>query len=203
MSWSWSNPSPDEAAEAYEYYKGKYYNAANQKRASERQERTYASEKTAASSELCSLSSQKGNFEKRLQGIEDIIKMLEGSSGWFSTNVPAAIEKAQRSIAKADSSYRRSIRLSGGAGAASLESAFKTRTVEADPHSSSALSSFKAEQARLEEAINNLNTQIINLSSLVSSLSSKIRSCNSTQASLQASMNSYAYDMNHYKKYTY
>lgn len=203
MSWSWSNPSQDEAIEAYEYYKNKYYNAANQKRASERQEQTYVSEKRAATSEMNSLSSQKLNFEKRLRGVEDIIKMLEGSGGWFSTNVPSAIEKAQSSIAKTDSSFRSSMRLSGGSGAASLETAFKTKTVEADPHSASALSSFKAEKARLEEEIANLGTQIANLSSLISSLSGKINACNSTQASLQASMNSYAYDMNHYKKYTY
>jgi len=203
MSWSWSNPSQDEAIEAYEYYKGKYNNAANQKRASERQEQTYVSEKNAASAEMNSLSSEKLNFEKRLRGIEDIIKMLEGTGSRSSANVPNAIEKAQSSIAKTDSSFRSSMRLSGGAGAASLETAFKTKAVEAEPHSASALSSFKAEKARLEEEIANLSKQIANLSSLISSLSNKISACNSAQATLQSSMNSYAYDMNHYKKYTY
>lgn len=203
MSWSWSDPSPDEALEAYEYYKSKYYTAANQKRASERQEQSYLSEKRAANAELNSLSSQKLNFEKRLQGIENIIKMLEGNGGWFSVSVPDAIAKAQKSLSRADSSFRSSMRLSGGSGAASMETAFKTKTVDADAHSSSALAAFKSEKVRLEQEIASLKTQIANLSSMITSLSSKIQACNSTQASLQSSMNSYAYDMNHYKKYTY
>lgn len=203
MSWSWSNPSEDEAAEAYAYYKSKYQTAANQKRASERQEQAYISEKKSVTAQWNSLSTQKVNFEKRLEGVEEIIKMMEGTGGWFSTNVPDAIEKAQRSISKTDSSFRSCMRLSGGVGAASLENAFKPKTVAADVHASSALAAFKAEKARLEQEIANLNTQLTNLASMVSSLTKKINACNATQASLQSSMNSYAYDMNHYKKYTY
>lgn len=203
MSWSWSNPSRDDAIEAYEYYKNKYYRAANQKKASERQERSYIAERNTASNKMNNLSAQKVNFEKRLRGIESIIKMMEGTGGWFSSSVPEAIEKAQRSLSKADSSFRKSMRLSGGAGAASLENAFKTKTVEADVNSSAALAAFKAERARLEQEIAELNTQITNLSNTISLLKNKIRACDSLQASLRSAMNSYAYDMNHYKKYTY
>lgn len=203
MSWSWSNPSQEEATEAYEYYKSKYYSAANQKRVSERQEQTYISEKNAATTEMNSLSVQKMNFEERVRGIEDIIKMLEGNGGWFSTNVPSAIEKTQKSLSKTDSSFRSSIRLTGGGGTASMEASFAIKSVEADAHSSAALSSFKSEKKRLEQEITNLSTQIANLSSMISSLTSKINACNATQASLQSAMNSYAYDMNHYKKFTY
>ena len=203
MSWSWANPSQDEALEAYQYYKSKYYSAANQKSAAEKQERNYRSQKNAATSEVNALSSQKTNFEKRLKGIEDIIKMLEGNGGGESTNVPDSIAKAQKSLSKTSESYRGCIRLSGGVAAANMDIAFATSTVEADTHSASALQAFKAEKTRLEQEIANLKSRIANLSSTISALSSKINACNSTQASLQASMNSYAYDMNHYKKYTY
>lgn len=201
MSWSWNNPTNEEAEEAYAYYKGKYNEAAEQKKASERQEAAYSSEKKAAAQDLDDCSRKKVNFEKRLRGIEDIIKMLEGSGGWFSTNVPETIEKAQKSIAKADASFRGSMRLSGGSGSASLEEALKPKTVDEDPHSSAALAEFKAEKARLEQAIEDLRVQIDSLSTLIDSLNKKIKACNAQQGSLQSAMTSYAYDMNHYKKY--
>lgn len=200
---SWSNPTQEEAAEAYDYYKHKYSTAAYQRNASIRQEQSYASEKNAATSKMNGLSAQKLNFEKRLEGIENIIKMLEGSGGWFSTNVPGAISKAVSSIKKADTSYRQSIRMSGGVAAASLETAFKAKGVEEDGNSASALQGYKAEKARLEQSIADIKAQIAALSGLISSLSSKISACSADQAALQRTMNSSAYEMNHYKKFMY
>ncbi len=200
---SWSNPTPEEASNAYSYYKNKYQSAANQKRASEKQEQSYVSQKSSATSQKAALSSQKVSFEKRLSGVENIIKMLEGSGGWFSTNVPNAISKASSSLSKAETSYRNSIKLSGGIAAASLENAFETKTVEGEIHSANALQQYKSEKIRLEQEIANLKTQISTLSNTISTLTSKINSCNATQASLRSSMNSYAYEMNHFKKYMY
>lgn len=195
---SWANPSPSEAAEMYSYYKHKYEDAANQKRASERLESSYVSQKNSAVSQLNAASSQRVNLEKRLEGVERIIKMLEGSGGWFTSSVPEAIDKAKSKLKQADSSYRSSIRVIGGTTAASIETAFAIKSVEEDPNSANALSEFKKERTRIEQAITELQSQINNLSSLISSLTSSINACNQTQASLQSAMNSYAYDMNHY-----
>lgn len=195
---SWANPSPSEAAEMYSYYKHKYEDAANQKRASERLESSYVSQKNSAVSQLNAASSQRVNLEKRLEGVEKIIKMLEGSGGWFTSSVPEAIDKAKSKLKQADSSYRSSIRVIGGTTAASIETAFAIKSVEEDPNSANALSEFKKERIRIEQAITELQSQINNLSSLISSLTSSINACNQTQASLQSAMNSYAYDMNHY-----
>ena len=195
---SWANPSPSEAAEMYSYYKHKYEDAANQKRASERLESSYVSQKNSAVSQLNAASSQRVNLEKRLEGVEKIIKMLEGSGGWFTSSVPEAIDKAKSKLKQADSSYRSSIRVIGGTTAASIETAFAIKSVEEDPNSANALSEFKKERTRIEQAITELQSQINNLSSLISSLTSSITACNQTQASLQSAMNSYAYDMNHY-----
>lgn len=195
---SWANPSPSEAAEMYSYYKYKYEDAANQKRASERLESSYVSQKNSAVSQLNAASSQRVNLEKRLEGVEKIIKMLEGSGGWFTSSVPEAIDKAKSKLKQADSSYRSSIRVIGGTTAASIETAFAIKSVEEDPNSANALSEFKKERTRIEQAITELQSQINNLSSLISSLTSSINACNQTQASLQSAMNSYAYDMNHY-----
>lgn len=195
---SWANPSPSEAAEMYSYYKHKYEDAANQKRTSERLESSYVSQKNSAVSQLNAASSQRVNLEKRLEGIEKIIKMLEGSGGWFTSSVPEAIDKAKSKLKQADSSYRSSIRVIGGTTSASIDSAFAIKTVEEDPNSANALSEFKKERTRIEQAITELQSQINNLSSLISSLTGSINACNQTQASLQSAMNSYAYDMNHY-----
>lgn len=195
---SWANPSPSEAAEMYSYYKHKYEDAANQKRASERLESSYVSRKNSTVSQLNAASSQRVNLEKRLEGVEKIIKMLEGSGGWFTSSVPEAIDKAKSKLKQADSSYRSSIRVIGGTTAASIETAFAIKSVEEDPNSANALSEFKKERTRVEQAITELQSQINNLSSLISSLTSSINACNQTQASLQSAMNSYAYDMNHY-----
>lgn len=195
---SWANPSPSEAAEMYSYFKHKYEDAANQKRASERLESSYVSQKNSAVSQLNAANSQRVNLEKRLEGVEKIIKMLEGSGGWFTSSVPEAIDKAKSKLKQADSSYRSSIRVIGGTTAASIETAFAIKSVEEDPNSANALSEFKKERTRIEQAITELQSQINNLSSLISSLTSSINACNQTQASLQSAMNSYAYDMNHY-----
>ena len=96
MSWSWSNPTPEEATDAYNYYKSKYNSAASQKKASEQQESNYRAQKDAAKNALSNAKSDKVNFEKRLRGIEDIIKMLEGTGGWFSTDVPGEISTATK-----------------------------------------------------------------------------------------------------------
>lgn len=203
MSWSWMNPSEEEAEEAYDYYKGKYNAAANQKRASERQEQAYREEKKNAISRKSELSAQKISFEDRLEGIVKIIAMLEGTGGWFTENVPDSIGKAQRALSKTDSSFRGCIKLTGGGSSASMETAFAMKTVDADQNSASALQAYRTEKNRLEGQLEELRRQIDSLSEQIASLTGKINSCNSEQWSLQSSMNSYAYDMNHYKKYTY
>ncbi len=201
MSWSWSNPTPEEAQEAYSYYKRKYNQAASQKRDSERQEQEYLAQKDSAARECSSLSTQRLNFEKRLSGIQELIKMLEGSGGWFSLNVPEVIAKAQKSLAQTDASFRSSVILTDGIGAADLCAAYETKTVAGESHSASALAAFRAEKTRLEQEILRLKERIAQLSALVDDLNRKVRNCNATQSQLRSAMNSYAYDMNHYKRY--
>ena len=198
---SWSNPSPDEATDAYYSARNRYYNAANQKSASERQEQGYISERNSARNQISSINTQRINFEKRLEGIEKIIKMLEGNGGWFTTNVPNTITQANKTLKSADESYRSSIRVTGGAPAASLETTFNVKTVEGDTNSASALDKFKSEKARLEAEIAELKRRLASLNDLVNTLNGKINNCNAIQDSLRRTMNSSIYDMNHYRQY--
>ena len=74
---SWYNPTPDEATDAYTANKNKYADAASQLRASQRQEDNYRAAQRSAVAQQANLASQKLNFEKRLEGIQKIVKMLE------------------------------------------------------------------------------------------------------------------------------
>lgn len=200
---SWYNPSQEEAIEEYIYYQNKYYNAASQRNTSMQQEQAYILQKNAATTKMNDLSEQKLNFEKRLEGIIKIIKMLEGSGDWFATNVPSTISKATSAIQKADTSYKKSIRMTGGIAAASLETVFAVKTVEGDHRSASALQAYKSEKTRLEQSIVDLKNQIASLSSQISELSKQISACSAAQVSYKNIMNSSAYEMNHYRKYMY
>lgn len=198
---SWSNPTPEEAEQNYYYYKNKYYYAANQRNQSIKQEEKLVAEKNSASSTYNNLSNQKINLEKRLEALVRIIAMLEGTGGWLSVNVPDVISKAVNSVTKADEEHRNSIRLSGGAAAASLVEAFKPKTVESDANSAAALAAYKSEKTSLENQISDLKTQIANTAAAIDSLNSKISSCNSLQADLKNVMNSSSYEMLHYQKF--
>ena len=198
---SWLNPTPREAEEEYAYYRSRYNNAASQKRKSEQQESSFVSEKNSLNRQLRPLSSQKTNFEKRMNGIDKIIKMLEGRGGWLSVNVPDVISKTNTSLRNADNSYRRSIVVTNGNSAASLDSVFHVKTIDEDIHSSGALQQFKSEKARIEEELADLNKQISALSSSISNLTKKINACNATQADLNTIMRSSALEMEHFKRY--
>ena len=79
---SWSNPTQKEASELYSYYRNKYYEAARKKSASEKEEQTYINQRNGERAKYNNLISQKSTLEKRLSGVESIIKMLEGTGGW-------------------------------------------------------------------------------------------------------------------------
>lgn len=194
----WKNPSPSQAEEQYSYNKNRYNDAAERKCISERQEQTYISEKKSANLKIDNLSSQKRSLEKRLEGVEKIIRMLEGTGGLFATNIPDAILKANNELNKADSSYRKSIKMSGGVSSASLEDAFHSMPVD-----DTLIQYYKAEKARIEQKIFDLKSQISALNILVSELNQKIKSCNATQSSMRSIMNTSSFEMAHYKKYMY
>ena len=199
MSWPWNNPTEKQAKEAYEYYKKKYNTAATQKWNSEREEQSYTSQRNAASNKLSPLTARKISLEKRLRGVEEIIKILEGTNGWLSADVPDAIERAKRSAGRADESFRNSIKQSDTA-TADLEGAFRIKTVREDARTDAALAALKAEKVKLEQIIEECNAEIRKLSNQIAELKRKIDACNTKQASLRRDMSSYLYDMEHYRK---
>lgn len=197
---SWFNPTQAEAEDYYYYYKNKYYDAASEKRASERLESSLREQRQNASSKISSFKNDKINFERRLEGIKNIIKTLEGNGGWFSTNVPEAIDKANKALDKADSSYAKSIRVSA-IHAASLNTAFHVKSVENDRNSAEALQQYRNERDSLAKKIEDLRQSIAQLNADVEMCSRKIRECSALQSSLRSKMFSYSFEMNHYAKF--
>ncbi|MCR4645647.1 MAG: hypothetical protein K5695_09605 [Oscillospiraceae bacterium] len=163
-------------------------------------------EKVQALSAISSCTSEKLNFEKRVEDIKQIIAILEGSMGggliasMLGANIPEVISKFNSSAQEADTSYRESMKCSD-VPAASIMETFRSKTVEEDPNLSDALQKFKNEVARLEQAIRDIEAQLNSLSALVSSLSSKINAYNAESDSLRHVMNSCAYEMNHFRSY--
>ena len=109
-----------EAEDQFISAKKNYYEAEQRRAQLSNQMDNYRAEKKYAAEQISSARGERTNFEKRLRGIEDIIKVLEGT-GWFSENAPQSIDKANSALQSANSNYQQCIRLSGGVSAADME----------------------------------------------------------------------------------
>ncbi len=197
---SWFNPEPQEAYDLYCYNKNRYLDAAESRAASVRQERQCVYEKQQAQKTISNCKSEKTNFEKRIKGIDQIIKMLEQEGGLFSVSVPSTISTANKKASQTDTSFKGCIK-SDGVTAANMGDVIGVKSVAEELHSSSALTKLKNEKARLEKSVEELNSTISNLNEQISRLTSQIRVCDAEQADLQRVMSSSSYEMSHYRRY--
>lgn len=187
-------------SEMYEENKRKYQDAYERRRNSYKQEEGYVSQRNKKQNELSNCKRQKSDKEKRLKEVNEIIGILEGTGSWFSADVPSAISKAKKALNHLDSSYRKSIVLTGGSATANMNEAFEVKTVTQQVNSETALNQYKNVGRKLESELETLKSTISNLESSISTLKGKIRTCNSTQSSLTKKMQQYAYNMTYWKK---
>lgn len=203
---SWYNPSQDEAADEYYSSKSRYANAANQRYSAMRAAEDCYAEKAQALATIDSCMSEKLNFERRIEDIRIIVSALEGSGGGNSlinamgADLPSIISKFNTSAQQTDMSYQGSMKCHD-IKPASLFDIFKGKSVTEDSLLSSALDMFKNEITRLEEALQNLETQINNLTNLTDELTSKINMYNAEQISCRRIMINCAFEMNHFRLY--
>lgn len=197
---SWFNPEPQEAYDLYCYNKNKYLDAAESRAASMRQEKQCVYEKQQVQKTISDCKSQKTNFEKRIKGIEQIIKMLEQEGGFFSVSVPSTIGTANKNALQVDDSFKGCIK-SDSVTAAGLAGVISVKSVTEELYSNSALTKLKNEKANLEKSLEELNSTITNLNNQLEQLTSQIRVCNAEQADLQRIMSSSSYEMSHYRRY--
>ena len=201
---SWNNPSQDEAADEYYASRSRYNNAANQRYAALREADNCRSERSSAQSACDSCRNDKLNFEKRVEDIHIIINAIQGSGGLLASliggTVPEILTGFNAVAGTTDTSYSESIRCTDIT-PASIYDSYKNLGVEGDPNVSGALDKYRAEVARLEQAIRDLEAQIAALSAQIDTLTSRISSLNADAAELQSIMNSSAYEMDHYRSY--
>ena len=155
--------------------------ARSEKRRSERIESSYVSSKKTAQSDLSDSKKEKLNLEKRLKGIEKIIKLLTVSGGIFSNNVPDKTEKARKESTKTGEAYSGCIKCPE-ISAADVAEKFKTASVEENSNSKRALEEIRKEKQRVEEAIEEINRQIKKLEQKIEDCIAKINKCNREQA---------------------
>lgn len=199
MSWPWINPTFEEAKEAYFYNRGKYNSAAEELRIAQQQETQLQNDKVSLEAQIADGKEKVKKDKKRVEKVERLIKMMEGTGGLGMTDVPGAISKAQKSLEKADEDFGKAIIISGGGGKASIKTAFDMKGVNEDPYSSGALSEFKKEKSRLQQEISEFNVKVSNWQEQLKSVKTRLRTCTSDQQTIQNRMQSFAYDMNHYR----
>lgn len=183
-----------EAEDQFISAKKSYYEAEQRRAQLSNQMDNYRAEKKYAAEQISSARGERTNFEKRLRGIESIIKMLEGT-GWSSKNAPQSIDKANSALQSANSNYQQCIRLSGGVSAADMEETFHAKSVEEDANSGQALEAYRREKERLAQAIEDLNRMIDGFSEQMSELTGKINACSAEQSSVRRVMMSSACQM--------
>ena len=190
--------TPDQAADAYIASSRRYAQAAEQKTYWANQEQSFRSQKQYVSAQISAGRTERINFEKRLAGIGEIIRILEGG-GFFSANPPRAISDANQSIQAANLSYQKCVRLVDGNGAADMEAVFKAQTVDGDFNSGKALLEYKQEKRDLEQKIAELKARLAQLSDAADALTRQISDASAQQWLARSSMLSNAFDMNLYR----
>lgn len=198
---SWNNPTQEEAAESYSNARSRYVNAANQYNSNNRAMDSCRSEMSGVKNQYVSCWSNKINFQKRIEAIGSIIKILEGNGGWFSDNVPSAISEADKNVQKADESFKQCIRCDG-ISPPDMATVFKCKSVQEDQDSAEALQAYKNEKARLERAVEELDRSMKQLEAKSNELVARMNNINAQQQALRRSMAGSAFEMAHYRKYT-
>lgn len=194
VNMGWNNPSQEEAQECYDQAKARYNDAAeNYCQTKAAYEQTYY-ETQAARGKCSDLQNDKVNFEKRITDIKMLIKFTVDRSRLVSTATLGAARSAEESMEKCV--------VCTGVKSPSLSSAFRVQDAENEPNSNEALRLMRKEVARLEQAVQDVNSQINAMEQSVADLTKRMNSLFSQQCGYKSVMNSSAYDMNHYNKFT-
>ena len=147
----------DEAKNNYKKYRQGYETAeCNRKKALYLADQSVM-EKKRAEAELTSSKTSKKNLENRLEDIKHIISVFDGM-------ITSSINNANRSAKNAEEKYKAAIKCTS-VSSASIEVAFRTRSISEDADSSFAYRGCNTEKVRLEKAIEEIRIRINKLDS--------------------------------------
>ena len=193
-------PTQEEAESQYYYNRRQYYNASIENRNLQRQKDACIDQRRRLSNNRQTLQSNKINFEERLRGIDKIIRKLEGTGMFFSSNVPSTIEKADRAMNVFEDGYRRSMRVDG-IPAADVRRAFAVQTVEGNRNSANALAIYIRKYQELSESIENIKRQIADMDRQMGELQRKVTDLSNQQWNMSRLMNSSLFNMEHFRPF--
>lgn len=191
----WNNCTQQEAQDAYDYAKGNYQRAAEGYRQNKQKLDRYEYDYNCTKNDYSEANTERLNFEKRIEGIDEIIKLLavEGP-------VNEMINSSNSCALKLENSWEQYIQCSD-VGVPTIYQAFKLPSVTENPTSNLALTQLKNEKLRLEQAIAELDKK---MQQMEAELDAMIKSMNAIQAdqdALSRTMKQSSYEMNHFKKF--
>lgn len=191
----WYNCSQSEAQDGYDTAKQRYNNAAYELSQTKSRYESCLKEYSSQRQKLDSASRDKINFQKRIEQIENVIKMLSEGG-----DINDAVENANSAAKKAEEYLSGSIKCSG-INSPSISKTFGCRKVEEDPDSANALAEFKKEKSRLEQSVAEVESQLRAMEEMVDNLRKQVTGLETMQHSAQRTMKMSAYEMSHFKKY--
>lgn len=154
--------------------KRRYYDACDSIRRYKNLISNEEASKRKAENDISSLKKEKKGLEKRLEGVKKIIEMMQGSGGFFSTNVPDSIQKSNNASSKAGHDYRGCVRCSG-VGSADFGGKFDSKSVTGNSNSNSALIALEAEKSRIERLIADIDSKIKSLENNIDTYKANIK----------------------------
>lgn len=192
---SWTNPSPEYAQESYSNAKTKYSNAASAYVQNNKQMESYQTEYKSCSAKVDSMRSDKISFERRIEAIGEVIRMLDDGG-----TVDQTINDANHMAQQTEEAFHKNFYCTGIA-KPPIAQAFSHQTVSQNTSSASALSELKKEKSRLEQSLQELGSKLNAMEQNVEALTSKMNALASTQSDLAKTMKNTSFEMNHFKKY--
>ncbi len=191
----WNNCSKEEAQEAYDYAKNRYQHAAESYLSDKKQYEACYSEYKSYSSKLDSVRSDTINFEKRIEQMDDVLKMLNSGGA-----VEDAANAANSSLKTAEEDLSKSLK-HYSIPSPSISKTFECVPADRQLDSLSAIRVIEKEKRRLEQALADLKSKLRSMEQETDALTKKMNSLASGQADLSKKMKQYTFEMNHFKKY--
>jgi len=185
----------ENAQDEYNYYRRKYQNSYSDYKTCDRKISSFQSQQTYYQNMISNLRNNRLNFEKRLKGLQDIVKKLDSSGGMFSDNVPDKIATAANHLVEIQEAYEKSI-VFGDVSSADISDAFKVKTVTEQINSDNALRHFKRKRDELQTALDDVKKSIAKAEDEIKDLKTQIRALEDTQRQLQSTMRNCTINMN-------
>lgn len=192
---SWSNPTPEEAQEAYDDAKSKYESAAEDYFRYKNEYETYDASLSSAKLQQNAATVTRDLYQKRLEALDDIIKMLQ-PMGDMDMKVLGVTTSAQMTEMLMKGSI-----YCDGVNAPSIGDFFRSYSVANNTHSAQALELIKKERNRTQINLDEAQARMNSVGGTLEELISKGQAAYDSMNAAQKTMKSCAYEMEHYKKY--